>query len=377
MPDPANDDVVALTKRLLAFDTTGPAAHELPALEFCADWLGRAGFDCALHAYSGESGNLVAMRGGGAGLPLCFSGHLDTVPPGDAPWTHAPFAGVEEGDRLFGRGASDMKGAIAAFMIAARDAPPPPGGIVIVLSSGEEIGCAGARQLVAAGHAPRAGAMIVGEATDNAPLAGHKGALWLRLIARGRTAHGATPELGDNAILRMAPVLMRLGDFRPGGRHPVMGRTTANAGTVRGGLNVNSVPDRCELMLDLRPVHGVSAEALRREVQALAGDAIAIETVLDLPAVWTAPGEGWFAAAARRVAAITGVAPRPRAASYFTDAAVLRPAMGDLPVMILGPGSSDQPHRTDEHVLIPRLDEAVRIYGALIADWGRTGTGNG
>ena len=86
---------------------------------------------------------------------------------------------------------------------------------------------------------------------------------------------------------------------------------------------------------------------------------------MDLPPVWSDPAEGWFAKSSRTVSRITGITSDPAVANYFTDASILKPAMNDIPVMILGPGSSDQPHRTDEYVLVPRLVEAVDIYGHL------------
>lgn len=99
-----------------------------------------------------------------------------------------------------------------------------------------------------------------------------------------------------------------------------MGRATANLGTIRAGINVNSVPDLCELTVDLRSVEGVDHAALAAEVRGLCDPAVRVETLLDLPAVWTEPEDPWFARAAGQVRAVTGPAEGPDCATYFTDA---------------------------------------------------------
>src|SRR5262249_2227809 len=146
--------------------------------------------------------------------PRCFTGHLDTVPLGAAAWARDPFAAETDGDRLHGRGASDMKSGIAAMLTAAlalAKLPQRKSGLVLVLTAGEETGCEGARYLAALpGALPRCGALLVGEPTGNQPLIGHKGALWLAAAFPGVTAHGSMPEQGDNAVYKAARGALRL-----------------------------------------------------------------------------------------------------------------------------------------------------------------------
>lgn len=372
---PEPDDVVALTRRLIAFETINPPGREREAMHFCATLAGSIGFACRLIDHDAGRASLIAERGTpeSPAAGLCFSGHLDTVPLGRARWRFDPHEGRVEQGRLYGRGSSDMKGGVAAFLTAAARNTHAPA--TLILTAGEETGCDGARWLAEAGALPPARAIVVGESTDNQPLAGHKGALWLRLTTKGRTAHGATPDLGVNAIAAMARTLARLCAFEPRYSHPLMGRTTCNIGTIRAGINANSVPDLCEVTADLRSVEGVSHSELTEAVRALCDDGVGIETLLDLPAVWTDPQEHWFAATAARARRITGHVTGQTTgqeeallcATYFTDASILGPAMGNPPIMILGPGSMDQPHSTDEYVRLSRLHEAVEIYGAMIA----------
>lgn len=362
-------DVVALTQALIGFNTVNQPGQEAAIMAFLADGLGEAGFDCTLIPHAEGRASLIATKGLGTDLPLCFSGHLDTVPLGLAPWSHAPFGGEIEGDRLYGRGGTDMKGGVAAFVVAAIQAGDVPGGIALVLTAGEETGSEGARWLTAAGHLPQAGALVIAEPTANRALAGHKGALWLRLVTQGVTAHGSTPHLGENAILKVAPTLQFLSGFDPGCTHPVMGDATVNLGTISGGLNTNSVPDRCEMTVDLRSVPGIEHAVLRERIAAGVGDEVTIEPVIDLPSVWTDPAQPWLARTIATAAEIAGADTRPAAAAYFTDASILTPAMGNLPTVILGPGEPDQAHKTDEYVLISRLREAVEIYVRMLDDW--------
>ncbi len=367
-PHPDLADVVTLTQRLIAFDTINPPGREAEAMRYCASLLKTLGFACDLFHHSEERASLVASRAGEGGL--WFSGHLDTVPLGDAPWRVPPLEGRIEGDRLYGRGSSDMKGGVAAFLVAIASLPYTVSA-GLILTVGEQTGCDGARWLAEAGHLPRVGALVVGESTGNQPFAGHKGVLWLQASTQGRTAHGATPDLGENAIAAMTASLARLCEYDPGVSHPLMGRASCNVGTIRAGINTNSVPDSCTVTIDLRSVEGIDHQTLKKGVQALCDGGVRIQTLLDLPAVWTDPEHVWFARASVLAQGITGQSAWPCCASYFTDASILKTALGDVPVMVLGPGSLDQPHRTNEWVEIPRLRQAVEIYATLLldADW--------
>ena len=190
--------------------------------------------------------------------PLCFTGHVDVVPLGAAPWKKDPFAGETDAGRLYGRGSSDMKSGVAAFVTAAVRLAPHlerTAGLALVITAGEETGCEGAFHLQRDGVLGRAGALVVAEPTSNYPFVGHKGALWLRAKTRGVTAHGSMPERGDNAVYKAARAVSELAAFRfANPPHPLMGQATLNVGTIQGGLNINSVPDQAVIGVDIRTV---------------------------------------------------------------------------------------------------------------------------
>src|SRR6516225_5465736 len=164
-------DARALTRELLAFNTINPPGMERACARLLGVLLEEAGFRVAYHEFAEARTSLVASIGVRDGkAPICFTGHIDVVPLGAAPWTHDAFAGETDGDRLYGRGSTDMKGGIAAFVVAAVElagelARGP--GLVLVITAGEEVGCEGAKHLADHHLLERAGAIVVAEPTAN------------------------------------------------------------------------------------------------------------------------------------------------------------------------------------------------------------------
>jgi succinyl-diaminopimelate desuccinylase len=364
-------NAIALTRQLVQFDTRNPPGSENACARFVADRLEAAGFQVQAYDFAEGRTNLIARgRGAADRRPLCLSGHLDTVPLGEASWSRNPLAGTVEGDRLYGRGASDMKSGVAAMVAAACAVGPRPD-VCLVLTAGEENGCEGARFLAEHGLLPkRIGALVVGEPTANMPLVGHKGVLWLEIEFVGRTAHGSAPELGDNAVYKAARMIRRLERWTFAEKpHPVLGPPTLNVGMIHGGLNINSVPDRAVISLDIRTVPGVNHDAMREAVAGCSDAPVRMRTLADMASVASDPSGAWIEQVFEVVAKRTGKRPRPQGATYFTDAAALRTAGNAPPTVILGPGEPSQAHRTDEYVLLPRIEAAVAIYTDIIRSW--------
>lgn len=369
-------NVLELTRELLRFDTINPPGQE----RACAHRLGRlleeAGFSMAYHEFAETRTSLVARLGGsGDALPLCFTGHTDTVPLGARPWTKDAFAGEIADGRLYGRGASDMKSGVAAFVVAALRLAPllrRSPGLVLVITAGEETACQGAQHLARVGALGRAGALVVGEPTGNYPFAGHKGALWLEARATGVTAHGSMPERGVNAVYKAARAVTKLEHFAfDVAPHPVLGRPTLNVGTFHGGLNVNSVPDAAVVGLDIRTIPDQKHGALTERLAGYLGDDVTLHTVSDAEGVWSDPSHPWVQEVYEITGRVTGERPEPRAVPYFTDASAITPAYDNAPTLILGPGEAELAHQTDEWCGVGRLEQAVEIYAEIARRWCR------
>ena len=369
------DDPVELTRKLVAFDTVNPPGRERGCIEFLAGILEEGGFDVSLRELDVDRANLIAtskQRNGAA--PLVFTGHVDVVPLGTRAWSREPFAAQCDNGRLYGRGSSDMKSGVAAFVYAALSLARGPGcpNLMLVITAGEETGCTGAAKLVEEGKLGQAAAIVVGEPTANAVCVGHKGALWLTATATGIAAHGSMPERGDNAIYKAARVVERLRTFAfDAAPHAVLGRPTLSVNTMRAGVNINSVPDRAEIGVDVRTIPSVDHASLRETLQQRVGDDARIEAFLDVPGVWTSPDIEWVQSVVGIVREITGSASAPGAATFFSDASLLTPAMGGPSTVILGPGEPSQAHQTDEWCSIVRIGEAVEIYARVMRDWAR------
>jgi succinyl-diaminopimelate desuccinylase len=363
-----------LTQELIRFDTVNPPGNESVCAHYLGGILEAAGFETRYVPMGENRDNLIAWIGGGGGkLPICFSGHTDVVPLGAAPWTVAPFGGEIAGGKIYGRGSSDMKCGVAAFVSAAfRLAPKLANtpGLALVITAGEERGCEGANLLARQGRLPKAGAIVIAEPTANRVLAGHKGVFWLEGAAKGVTAHGSMPEQGENAVYKAARAALALEAFDfSADAHPVLGRPTVNVGWMRGGLNVNSVPDEARLGVDVRLVPGVDRERLLQRFHDAVGGEVVFEVIGASDAVWTEASDPWVREVQGVVGAVTGEAAPIAGASYFTDAAALKPGMGDPPAIILGPGEPSMAHQTDEYCLIRRVLEAEAIYTELMVRW--------
>ena len=277
---------------------------------------------------------------------------------------------LKSGEWMVGRGSCDMKSG-AAVMLAAALAMAPrihDRDLVLHLYGGEERGCLGSF------HMPEEefrniAAVVVGEPTGARPLAGHKGALWLRLSTSGRTSHASMPEEGDSALAKMLPAATRLLDFEAVGTHPFMGRGTSVLSTLHSGLNSNSVPDSAVLTMDIRSVPGMDHEKIRQEIREICGEGMAMETTLDIPPVWTDPEHPWMKRVYALYEKLSGRPAEVATVQFFTDAAALRTRLPEVPVVIFGPGDSSMAHQVDEACPVSQIEFMENICLELIRDW--------
>lgn len=373
-------DPVEYTQKLVAFDTINPPGNEKECGLFVAQTLDDFGFTVERRVYDEKRINVVAnLVGRDPSLdPLLLTGHLDTVPLGKADWQHAPFGGEIVDGKLYGRGSSDMKSGVAAMMAAAFDLAKvsdnqPARGLTVVFTSGEETGCEGARHLVETGSAGlgKASAMIVGEPTENQYSNAHKGALYIRAILSGKTAHSSTPDLGVNAIYKAARAIASIEDYgfnvKP---HPQLGTPTINVGMMSGGLNVNSVPDSAQFTVDIRTNAMKDHTAFFADLKTYLGDEVELEVFTDMPAISTSIDDPFTQVVAQVCGAVLKdeFNPVPVGLPFVTDASALYPHY-KCPTIILGPGEQSTMHKTDEYCFVHRIEQAVEIYNEIMRQW--------
>lgn len=373
-------NAVDLASRLVQCNTVkGEGGDERAALEkVVAPLLTKAGFSVDLYPYDADNprrASLSARLKPGSHEPaLLFCGHIDTVPFGTNPWKESPLSGSVHDGVLHGRGSTDMKSGVAAYVAAAcamaETIRSGHGDVAIQVYGGEETGDEGSRDVAnRPGLLAGVKAVVVAEPTGAKPLAGHKGCLWLKAQAKGKTAHGSMPENGINALAKLVPFANRCLSFQLPGSHPVLGHGTVVLSCLHGGFNINNVPDDAWLTLDIRTIPGQKHAAIRAELEQLAGPGVEFSTLLDLSPVWTDAADPWFSHALDVLTPLLGERPNVDGAMFFTDAATLRPRLPDVPIAIFGPGPGRMAHQTDEYCPLADIEKVYAADCALMKDW--------
>ena len=356
------DRCIQLLKDLVAINSVNPtlvpgAPGERAVAEFIAADMRRNGLDVSIEPVGPDRPNVVGvLEGRGPGRTLMFCGHTDTV---GVSGMAEPFTPVERDGRLYGRGAQDMKGGVAAMMSAAADIAArgglAKGRLIVAAVVDEEHSSIGADALVTKW---RADAAIVTEPTDLAIAVGHKGFAWVRVDVEGKAAHGSRPAEGQDAILRLGRVLAQLealdASLQTRPPHAMMGTGSLHASLIEGGRELSSYPDRATLHMERRTLPGEPESKALAEVQQIL-DALAREdptfrgtgTAMFSRPAYEVPADHELPRALTAALARAGGQPRIAGASFWTDAAVLGHA--GIPSILFGPGGAGL-HSTVEYV---------------------------
>lgn len=370
-----------LLRELVAIDSVNPslvpgARGEAAVARRIAAELMSIGLQVDITEVAPGRPNVVGiLEGRSPGRALMLCGHIDTV---GVAGMEKPFDPVERDGRLYGRGAQDMKGGVAAMIGAAR-AIAQSGGLacgrlLIAAVIDEEHASLGAEALVAKF---RADAGVVTEPTDLDIAVAHKGFQWVEIETHGRAAHGSRPLEGRDAIFRMGRVLSRLealdGELQAGRAHPLLGTASLHASLVAGGRELSSYPDRCTLQMERRTLPGESDRAAFDEAQSILESIRLSDPSFEGEATLTfgrSPYEidpahslpDLLASAASRV----GHRARRVGMTFWTDAAILGAA--GIPSVLFGPGGAGL-HSTEEYVRVREVeicrDALVALAGAF------------
>ncbi|MGB9521778.1 MAG: M20 family metallopeptidase, partial [Anaerolineales bacterium] len=259
-----DQEIVRLCRDLVRINTTNPPGDERTAAEYIAKHIQSYGFEINYVSHSKRRASLIArLPGRGSQPAVVFNGHTDVVPVGSEKWKHPPFDGVVEDGKIWGRGSADMKGGLAAMMVAAsaiaKAKIPLNGDFILMATAGEEINMFGARAIAEMPGPKNWQALIISEPTYNRLGLAERGVFWIKITTHGKTAHGSTPELGKNAIEMMRILLNEIEKLKiPFTSHPILGNFSLSINTIQGGVQTNVVPDSCAITIDMRTLPGQS-----------------------------------------------------------------------------------------------------------------------
>jgi acetylornithine deacetylase len=361
-------DVLPLLEQLVSIDSVNPGLGgqgEEEIASLVAVWAREAGLDVVLSdAAPGRPNVIATARGRGGGRTLMLNGHLDTVGLGTM---RDPLVPRVEDGRLYGRGAYDMKGGLAACLVAAAGVARRAlrGDVVVTAVPDEELASIGTESVLEQVHADAA---IVGEPTQMRVAVAHKGFVAFEIETHGRAAHGSRPDLGVDAIARMGHVLVGLEALDLGLRdlpgHALVGTGSLHAGVITGGSEFSTYPDRCVLQAERRTLPGESVEQVEAEIQG-ALDA------LDFQGAWRVVGarQPFEIPPSEEIVRLVGrhaALPEPVGESFWTDAALI--AERGIPTVLFGPGGEGA-HAAVEWVSIADVERCAEVFLAVASEF--------
>ena len=367
-------ELALLTADLVAIDSVNPSlvasgAAEGELARLVASWLEEAGLEVeVLEPIVGRPSVVGVARGSGGGRSLLLNAHLDTV--GTA-GMEAPFSPRVENGRLHGRGALDMKGSLAAIMVAGREAARRRlrGDVIVAAVADEEAGSIGTEALL---ERHRADAAIVAEPTWLKLAIGHRGFVGLEIAVAGRAAHGSRPERGIDAIVRMGRVLVGLEQLdrqlRAAAPHPLLGTGSAHASVIEGGQELSSYPERCTLLAERRTLPGETTADVKTELDAIvraAGDGDSdFRATVSVPFARNAyeipPDDPLVELVARHAGG-----PEIVGMPFWADSGLI--ARAGIPTVLFGPGGEGL-HEVDEWVELADLEHCLDVYLAVASE---------
>ena len=367
------DELEKLLSDLVSVNSINPdlvpaAPGEAEIAHYIADWLKLAGLEVELVESVPGRPNVVGIaRGTGGGKTLILNGHMDTVGVAGMPDGHQPR--IDSG-RLYGRGSYDMKGGLAACMIAAAEAKKQnlPGDVIFTGVIDEEYASVGTFDLAQRYHADAA---IIAEPTELQLIIAHRGFVWLEAETIGKAAHGSRPELGVDAIVKMGKVLTEMEKLdlklRANPTHPLLKSGSLHASLIQGGQELSSYPERCLLSVERRTIPGETPEMVEGELLQIMEELrradpsfnAVIRRGLD-----RSPMETREDADIIRVLQEASVKVRNRLSEitsvpYWTDAAVLSAA--GITSVLFGPSGTGA-HAVEEWVDLASVRTCVEIY---------------
>jgi acetylornithine deacetylase len=351
----------------------GPEIYEHRVTAYLEDYFRGLGVPYERQTAAPLRDNIVARcEVPGAPRTLLFEAHQDTVPTDNM--TIDPFGAKIDNGRLYGRGACDIKGGMAAMLAAfarvVRDRPRGAANVVMACTVDEEHTMLGVKELVK--RDVKADMAVVAEPTQLQIVQAHKGAVRWHFFTTGKSCHSSRPELGVNAIYHMARLLLALQQYadvlRASRADPLLGPPSLSVGRVEGGTSVNTVPDRCRIEVDRRLIPGEDPHSALEHLLAYLQDQAQIQVppewteMLSMPALGPERSAELVSRLGQAIDAVKGTH-QVTTVPYGTDASTL--AAAGIPTVVFGPGDIAQAHTHDEWVTLDELEQASEILYRL------------
>lgn len=375
--------IVNLVKALVDFESAAPPGNEYEIGMYLAECLQSLGMEVELQKAAEKRFNVIGRLKGSGKKPatLIYNGHIDVVPAGDEKlWTNPPYRCTQVGDRLYGRGTSDMKGSIGAALCAIevlrRSQVRLEGDLLVALVVDEEVSNLGMKKLLAEGI--KADYCLVGEPTNLEIAIGHRGVMAFKISVAGKSVHAAQAGQGINAIYHAAKIIdgvKRLNQEIGKRTHPLFGAATVTATTINGGIKVNVVPDHCEVMVDRRLVPGETKEQCIQEIEIMLEQLkrddeemnCTYEVTTFCPPGGISESEAIVSLLKKEITGTLGQKPVIKGFEATCEASLVMEG-ARIPTVIFGPGSIRQAHNIDEYIEIDQLVKATEIFANLYVD---------
>ena len=348
-----------------SLDPTGSGEGEIA--DFIADWMRGAGLEVVLQETAPGRPNVIGIRRGtGSGRSLMLNAHMDTVSLGGMTGALEPRF---EGNRLYGRGAFDMKGSMAAMLLAVADLGDESlrGDVILTAVTDEEYASIGTQAIV---REYRADACVITEPTGLELTIAHKGFAWAEIETHGRAAHGSLPDVGIDAIAKMGPILTSIGELdrtlRAGTQHALLKTGSLHASLIQGGTELSTYPDRCRVQIERRTIPGESDAVVEQQLRELVGDAGELTMGITRQPFEIPPDAELVTVNQEVIARHRGTPAEITGAGGWMDSALTSAA--GIPTVIFGP-DGDGAHADNEWVDLDSAQTCREIYADLARAW--------
>lgn len=374
-------DATSLLQKLIQIPSTND--QEAVVATLIKTILAEHGIEAKLIEYAPNRSSLIAEIGPkDATTILAFTGHLDVVLPGDlASWQYPPFAGEIHNNRLYGRGAADMKSGIAAmvaaFIALAEQSTPLKGRLRLILTVGEENGAQGAHQLTQLHYVDDLSGLIVGEPTNGKLIYAHKGSFNYTVSSSGKQVHSSTSELGINAIeglLTFANAEKTL--FNDALADPILGELAHAITIINGGEQINNIPAKANLRGNIRPIptfdNASVADALKKliaKINATTPYQLTLHIDNSFKPVKTDLASPLVTATKHAIRTVTNTKAVFDIFTGATDASEFTLTTHPFDVIIIGPGSENISHQVNEYVDLNQLETMITLYQQIVYNY--------